>query len=563
MKTDLALTRPGLLKLVLGYWRSEHRWKAYANLAVILCIMFGGVYIQVWAIDLAGKLTDALVSAKWEVLKPVLALTVVAAIAGGILSISRVIVDGFLEIGWRTWLTEKLLGDWLSTNAYYDIEREGVLSNSDQRIAEDVKLFVNQTMNQSLSLISMLASVGTFTVVLWNLSGSLSFSMGTMLITIPGYMVFVAVIYNAFNLLLVHWVGKRLIGLTMEQQGVEGDFRFSAMQVRENAEQIAFYRGQENERQRLGYLFHKIRSNFFALMIRNAKVMMTSSVYGNLFASLPVLLALPRYLAGELTMGGITQVSSAYLSLSGALSFFSQAYQGFASWLAVANRVRDLQWAIDKARHRENGFVIEHGSNTAISTDRLTLLDPVQRPLSTVEPVRLEAGSRWLVSGPSGVGKSTLLRALAGLWPYGSGRLDIPRQARLMFLPQRSYLPTGKFKAAMCYPAQDDLFSDERCLQVLASCGLAVRITSLTAHDNWQQQLSGGEQQRVAFARVLLHRPDFVFLDEATSALDTQSEANLYTCLLAELPNAAIVSVAHHEALEQFHEHRLVLSAAR
>lgn len=549
--------RPSLLQLILPFWRGEDRWKALSLLAVILCIIFGAVYLQVWANSLTGQVTDALLSLKWDLLRPVFLTSILVGVGIGTVAVANTALQQLLELRWRTWLTQNLLSEWLSGHAFYDIERDGDLTNADQRIAEDVRLFVEQTLNLSLNFVQVVVSIVTFTMVLWGVSGTLSFSIASMAIAIPGYMVYVAFAYNIGNLALVHWIGKRLIGLNMERQGVEADYRFASVQVRENAEQIAFYRGGANELQRLVYRFNQIRRNFIALVVRNAKVSLTTMTYGNLFTGLPVLVALPRYLAGQITLGGITQITGAYSSLSSSLSFFSQAYQSFTNWLAVANRVRDLQWAINKAKMRHSGFTIVRTSQTALTTGTLHLQDPLQRPLSTIGALYFLPGQRWMVRGSSGAGKSTLLRALAGLWPYGSGNISVPLTARIMFLPQRSYLPTGSFKATMCYPEPTSAFDDDLCKKVLAYSGLDQRITSLAAYDNWQQQLSGGEQQRVAFARVLLHRPDFVFLDEATSALDPDSEATLYSTLIELLPNATIVSVAHRVALAKFHDHTL------
>ena len=271
-------------------------------------------------------------------------------------------------------------------------------------------------------------------------------------------------------------------------------------------------------------------------------------------------MALPRYFAGELTLGGVARVSGAYSTLTGTLAFFPQAYASFANWTALANRLRDLVWAMNKAAARKSGFTLTRGPQTAITTAALALHDPQDRPLCTVAPLVFEAGSRWLVRGRSGAGKSTLLRALAGLWPYGEGHITLPQDARMMFLPQRSYLPTGSFKAALCYPSPAQDHDDGECLRLVALCGLGKRIASLTASDNWQQTLSGGEQQRVAFARALLQRPDFLFLDEATSALDETTEAALYQAVLAELPACAIVSVAHRTSLAQYHQHLLEIA---
>lgn len=551
--------RPGVMQLVTPYWLGPGRLKTWGLLAIVLAIMFGNVYLQVWANDLAGEVTDAMIGLKWEPLRLLLVTSILVGIGAGSVTMISVALQSILQLGWRTALTDKLLNEWLSANAYYDIEREGFLSNADQRIAEDVRLFVEQILNMALSFIQVIVSTTTFTIVLWNLSGALSLSPIGIGLVIPGYMVYVAFAYNIGNIALVHWVGKRLIGLNMERQGTEADYRFAAMQVRSNAEQIAFYRGGNNEFQRITYYFERVRENFYALIIRQAKVGLATSVYGHFFAILPILVALPRYLAGEITMGGVTQVTGAYLALSGSLSFFSQAYVSFTGLVAVSNRIRDLQWAINKAALRENGFSVVRTAQAALTTGTLTLKNPLEQTLSTLAPLHFAPGQRWIVRGPSGAGKSTLLRALAGLWPYGAGSIAVPASAAVLFLPQRSYLPTGAMKGALCYPDPPDVFDDAACWRVLSLCGLTQRIDSLDNADNWQQQLSGGEQQRVAFARVLLHRPDFVFLDEATSALDPQSEADLYTALIEELPGATIVSVAHREALMRYHGHVLEL----
>ncbi|MGV7207876.1 ABC transporter ATP-binding protein/permease [Oxalobacteraceae bacterium A2-2] len=555
--------RPSLSKLVFSFWREAGSWQAYLMLAVVLAIMFGQAYVAVWANKLAGQVTDSLLTMQWSQIRPALLAGVMAGLCAGTLVVLNTSVQALLDLHWRTWLTAKLQQAWLHAHAFYDIERDGKISNADQRIAEDVKLFVDRTLHLSLSTLSVLVSVATYTGLLWQLSGVLSFTLGDTQVSIHGYLVYIAFAYNIGLLMLLHWVGKRLIGLNNERQSVEADYRFGAMQVRENAEQIAFYGGAQRESQRLTWLFERVRANTRALILRQAKVLFAQNAYSYLFTGLPTLAALPRYLAGELTMGGVTRVAGAYSMLSGALNFFSQAYASYATWLAYANRLRDLQWAIHKAELRQSGYTFTRSPDRALSTGPLAVHDPQQRPLTSVAPLRFGPGERWMVRGPSGAGKSTLLRVLAGLWPYGSGAVAIPHDARLMFVPQRSYLPTGTFKEAMCYPEPPERYSDAECLRILADCGLAERITNLHAVDQWQQRLSGGEQQRVAFARILLHAPHFVFLDEATSALDPELEARLYAALMQALPGSTIVSVAHRPELARFHDHLLDLAAAR
>ncbi|KQQ35983.1 hypothetical protein ASF61_07130 [Duganella sp. Leaf126] len=542
------------MHLFAPYWGSRKRWRAWLLVLLWLAISLGSAWLYVRANELTGELTDALLARKWGELKKVIWLTIGVGLLVGALGVVRTALIDLIDLDWRTWLSNYFLERWFSSHAYCDLDPEGALSNADQHIAEDVRLFANSSVVNISNMINVMVNIVAFTIVLWNLSGTLTVPVGDWTVRIPGYMVYVALLYNFAYLLLVHWVGKRLIVLGMKRQTVEADYRYGAMQVRENAVQIAFYGGAANELQRLRRRFAKIRDNVLATVVRNAKLEMTRTVYGHLFAVLPTLTALPRYFAGEITMGGVTQAVGAFGQLSASLGYFQESYKSFAMWLALANRLRDFSWAINKAHARPNGFTVVHARQDSIESSVLELRTPQGEPLADVAPLRLAAGSRTLVRGPSGTGKSTLLRTLAGLWLHGSGTVTLPAAARIMFLPQRSYLPSGTFKAAMCYPLMPDQFDDATCRRVLQTCGLAGRITSLNTRDNWQQLLSGGEQQRVAFARVLLQRPDFVFLDEATSALDPATEARLYEALIAELPDSAIISVAHRTAVADYHD---------
>lgn len=559
----LAAARPSLAQLLLPYWVSKDRYWAWGLLAICLSISFGGIYVSLLATEVVAKTTDALVARDWPTLWSTLIFGFVLGLLMAGLAIVSYAAQEYLQLRWRAWLSHRLIDRWTANQRFYPVERDGLVTNSDQRISEDINIFVQRSLLLTLGVITVPVSAVTFGGVLWGLSGVLSLELGGHTFEIPGYLLYAAIIYSLLGLLIAHWVGKPLIALNIRKQTVEADFRALGMNLRENAEQIAFYRGGPREGHRMMQQFRQVQLNFIALLIRICKSSVANSAYLQVGSLVPTALSMPRYLSGAVSLGGLTQVTAAFNQVSSSLNFFSSSYVDFSIWLASANRLRDLQGALLSLETQVPGITLRFTDKPVIAASALTLTSPLGETLSHTPAVYIEQGQKWVVRGPSGAGKSTLMRALSGLWPHGSGWVQVPDSSvSQLFVPQKSYIPQGTLKAALCYPDGDSRFDDDQCRQALIDVRLEARVESLTQAADWQNLLSGGEQQRLAIARVLLQQPKLVFFDEATSGLDPDTERYIYQLLFARLSESAIISISHNRELDPLFSHTLDITPA-
>ncbi|MBX6320517.1 MAG: ABC transporter ATP-binding protein/permease [Rhodospirillaceae bacterium] len=545
-----ALTRP--------YWFSEERWAARGLLAVIVALNLGLVYITVLINAWNNLFFNALQNRDYgaflhQILRWCLLAAVFIAIA-----VYSIYLRQMLQIRWRRWLTERFLGDWMTRQAYYRMQLTGApTDNPDQRIAEDLNRFVDQTLVLSLDLLSNLVTLGSFLAILWNLSGPLALTLGGWHLVIPGYMVWVALVYSVVGTWLTHRIGRPLIGINFAQQRREADFRFALVRLRENAEGVALYGGEADETARLRGRFAAVIANWWQIMRYQKRLTWFTVGFAQVADVFPFLVVAPRYFAGAVQLGGLMQTASAFGRVQGAMSWFVGAYTTLADWKATIDRLTGFQAAVAAVHAAPEGIVRQPVSAPAIRLDGVAVQLPDGRPLLAPVSLSLEPGRSLLVAGPSGAGKSTLFRVLSGLWPFGQGRIALPAGARLLFLPQRPYLPLGSLRDAVAYPQRGTAVDDAAVRRALVDTGLAHLADRLDEVQNWAQVLSPGEQQRIAVARALLQAPDWLFLDEATAALDPQAEAGLYRLIRERLPGATLVSIAHREALAAFHDARL------
>jgi len=543
-------------QLAKPYWVSEQRGKGLALLATVVGLALMLVWLEVqfnqWNNDFYNTFQDKDQAEFFRQLGKFTLLAVVFIVT----AVYRQYFQQMLMIEWRTWLTDRLLKNWSADRAYYRMSLlDKGTDNPDQRIAEDLKLFVDYTLSLGVGFLSAVATLVVFVGILWTLSGALEL-LG---VTVHGYLVWIGLLYAIVGTWIAHRVGKPLVDLNFNQQRFEADFRFALVRFRENSEGIALYRGETAELKNFGERFAAVIDNWWSLMVKQKQLGWFTSFYGQLAIIFPYVVVAPRFFSGAMQLGGIFQTASAFGQVQGALSWFINAYTQFATWKATVDRLAGFMRSIEYVRaeaERLDGEREEIPSEE-LAMQGLALSLPQGKPLLAPTTLQLKRGEAVLVSGPSGTGKSTLFRALAGIWPYWSGRVLLPKGARLLFLPQKPYLPVGALKHAVCYPADAGTFDDAAVGEVLRTVGLGHLAQELARQENWAQVLSGGEQQRLAFARALLNKPDWLFLDEATASLPEDAQAALYRLLKERLPATTVVSIGHRTSLAEFHPRRL------
>ena len=548
------------------YFSSEERWSARGLLAAVVALNLVTVYLNVvftyWYKVAYNALEEKNAAAFWSSMftyRPVagfpfivpgfVEIAVLAILAG----VYAYYLSQMLQIRWRRWLTKNFVADWLAHRAYYEISlraKAGTpLDNPDQRIADDIGDFVSSNLTLGMSFMSNVLTLLSFVAVLWTIVPPLR--LGT--VVVHGYLVWVAVLYSIAGTYLTQLIGRRLVPLTFQQQQVEADFRFSLVRVRENTEQIAFYRGEREEERGLTDRFGAIYHNWWKIMNRTKALNFFTIGFTQVAVIFPIVVAAPGYFSGVFTLGVLMQIASIFGNVQGALSWFVTSYQSLVSWRATVQRLVGFEEAVDAAHEHaaSPGFTVAAGGPD-LRFDRVAAALPDGRTLFEQHELDIAPGTPLAITGPSGAGKSTWFRVAAGIWPFARGRVTQPA-GTLMFLPQRPYVPLGSLKRAVAYPQHPDAVSDAQVRAALENVGLERLANRLEDVDNWALRLSGGEQQRLALARALIAQPDWLFLDEALSAVDETSVARLFAMLGDTLPGLQIVSITHQGTVEALH----------
>ena len=550
------------LALSLPYFKSEEKWKARALLASIIALNLAFVYTLVLFNEWNRFFYDALQEKDYPVfLEQLLRYTVLAFIYV-LIAVYKFYLTQQLEMRWRAWMTRHYLKRWLDNQVYYHMEltRYAALEadqspdNPDQRVQEDLKLFTTNTVSLSMGLLDSVVTFISFVGILWSLSGAFSFNWGGHEFDIPGFMLWVALLYCAVGTVLTHYVGRALIPLNYEQQRREADFRHHLVRVREYSEAIALDRGEVVENQQLNLRFDHVLRNYLQLIDAQKRLTMFTSTFYQASAVFPFIVAAPRFFSGAIQLGTMMQIASAFNRVQDSLSWFIDNYDGLAAWRATTDRLTHFDAAI-AAASRTTPLQFERSAtdDSGMQAHDLSLDLPTGSRLLAHTQLQVQAGDSILLRGPSGSGKSTLFRALAGIWPMASGQVELP--ASSMFIPQHPYFPNASLRDALAYPEAPERYDDATLRHALREALLPQLVNKLDVVDAWSQKLSGGEQQRLALARVFLKKPAWIFADEATSALDEEAEKNLYEKLLALVKSGhgAIISIAHRQTVAAWH----------
>ncbi|MGZ5812933.1 MAG: ABC transporter ATP-binding protein/permease [Xanthobacteraceae bacterium] len=550
-------------RLARPYFVSEDRWAGRILLAAVITIELSIVAINVMLNQWNNRFYNALQERNWDNFVWELLFFCALAAAFIVLAVYQLYLNQWLQIRWRRWMTRQYLDRWLAGGNHYRMQLLGdAADNPDQRISEDINLFIERTLTLTVGLLSAVVTLFSFIVILWTLSAAAPFQLFGTSLVIPGYLVWAALLYAMLGTTLTHLVGWPLVGLNFRQQRFEADFRFNLVRVRENSEQIALLGGETDEREQLLGRFGQVVTNFMQIMLRTKQLTFLTAGYAQVATIFPFIVISPAYFAGAVQLGGLMQTASAFTSVQAALSFFINAYRQLAEWRAVIARLDGFNIAVDTAQATATAQpgieVAPHDGKDSIRIDDLVVRLPQGSALVAADDLAISAGERVLVTGPSGAGKSTFFRAIAGTWPFGTGTIHVPKGAKVMALPQRPYFPIGTLAAAVTYPAAPGTFGADVLAEILTAVGLPALAGRLAEEAHWNRMLSLGEQQRLGIARALLQAPDYLFLDEATASLDEAAEAAVYRLLDERLKHATIVSIGHRSTLSAFHGRGLV-----
>ena len=544
--------------LTKSYWQSEERNKAFLLLIAIVALTLGIVYMLVLLNQWNNSFYSALQNYETDKLFDELIHFSWLAAIYIILSVYSYVLQQTLILNWRRWMTNRFIDIWLKNRTYYHLQMFGKdTDNPDQRISEDVRLFVEMTLSFAIGILKAFCTFASFAFVLYKLSGSLEFTFIGREWSIDGYMFWAALVYSVIGTWVTHLVGKKLVQLNFVQQRYEADFRFSMIRLRENAENIAFYRGEQQESGVFKERFTLLLDNFWRLVTKHKQLIWLNSGYSQIAIIFPFVVAMNRYLSKEITLGGLMQVANAFGSVQTSLSYFIDVYASLAQWKAVVLRLTYFGRHMHEVSSEADKFHVDRFVTAeVVSADGLQVNLPDGTPLLKKISFTLEPGQNVLIRGVSGSGKSTLLRAISGIWPFVEGRISLPDTKDLMFIPQRPYLPLGTLRNALLYPGTK-MISDEHLLKLMEQCEIGYLSDKLDVVGDWSHVLSIGEQQRLAFVRAHVQQPLWLFLDEATSALDETTEAKMYMQLGSSLPNTTVVSIGHRSTLNKYHQKAL------
>ena len=550
------------------YFDSSEKWKARGLLAAIVVLNLASVYMLVLLNDWNRVFYDALQNKDQAVFWQQLGRFTYLAFALIVIAVYKFYLTQLLEVRWRAWMTDDYLKRWLADHAFYSLELarfsgkpEATSDNPDQRIQEDIRLFTSYTVSLSMGLLNAVVTLVSFVGILWGLSGTFAFTLGASSYSVPGFMVWMALLYCVAGSVVTHYIGRPQIRLNFEQQRYEADFRHHMVRVREYSESIALDKGEQVERKHLDMRFASVLTNYLLLIKKQKNLIWFTSFFGQAAIIFPFLVAAPRFFSGSIQLGELMQIASAFGRVQDALSWFVDNYSSLAAWRATTDRLTSFEDNLIATGQQiraqaaikaiaTNSRPVQAGTLTA---DNLGIALPSGQQLLGDTSLSAAPGDLVLLKGPSGSGKSTLFRTFAGIWPFSTGQTHLPDNA--MFIPQRPYFPDGPLRDALAYPQPANTYTDDALKQALTDALLFSLCQRLDDHDAWGQKLSGGEQQRLAIARVLLKKPQWIFADEATAALDEVAEKTLYEKLKAHVAQVkgGMVSIAHRPTVAAFH----------